>query len=497
MAIQEKTIEAFKPGKPKKIKHRNTLLTQCLISVALTCLTGAGAITGIFLTTANQIQNLSTENQLELASNGITALIQQRLSIIQSQLNLVAKNDDVYNALVLNDNNKRQALEDIYLDQFQYAESLHLIPWNKFGTAGIKHKEIILRNNIETMLITRAGAKDTPKPEIYEVGKQWLISFVAPISRDDTVIGIALVSIKGELFDAIFNKENSIATLGEINISREGSQRNIFETGSGNSAKSLHPLPFNGGMFSLKLQNNTAQSFIDALNIIYAAIAGIIVLINLLFFAIYRYTIFNIHQDCDNILQYIQSLNGLHESKKPDLNFHSLQKVVDPLAGLVGSGRSAVIANNNTSSPQPRSISIPKALDGLKKNRVFEYPEIFRDYDIRGLANTQLSDENSKLIGQAIGSEAASIKQECIVLGYDSRDSSPRISQALIEGITSAGCNVITLGKVTTPMTYFASSHLETNAAIMVTGSHNGEDHNGIKLILNGKSLVGMRLKIY
>ncbi|MEX0386922.1 phosphomannomutase/phosphoglucomutase [Spiribacter onubensis] len=118
-------------------------------------------------------------------------------------------------------------------------------------------------------------------------------------------------------------------------------------------------------------------------------------------------------------------------------------------------------------------------------------PSILRAYDIRGLVDDQLTAETVRALGRAIGSAAADAGQERIVVGYDGRESSPRLASALREGMMAAGRQVIDIGQVPTPVMYFATHHLETGAGVAVTGSHNPAEYNGLKTILGGRPLWG------
>lgn len=117
--------------------------------------------------------------------------------------------------------------------------------------------------------------------------------------------------------------------------------------------------------------------------------------------------------------------------------------------------------------------------------------EIFKAYDIRGVVGLALTPEVVELIGQAIGTEAVARSQTAIVIGCDGRLSSPALSTALAEGIRATGIHVIDIGLVTTPMAYFAAYQLGTRSAVMVTGSHNPPDHNGLKIVLDDETLCG------
>ncbi len=116
-------------------------------------------------------------------------------------------------------------------------------------------------------------------------------------------------------------------------------------------------------------------------------------------------------------------------------------------------------------------------------------PEIFKAYDIRGIVGRTLTRDSVHAIGRAIGSEARDRKVKTVVVGRDGRFSGPELARALMEGLCASGVNVIDIGRVPTPLGYFAAHHLKTGSAVMVTGSHNPPDYNGFKIMLGGDTL--------
>jgi len=118
--------------------------------------------------------------------------------------------------------------------------------------------------------------------------------------------------------------------------------------------------------------------------------------------------------------------------------------------------------------------------------------QVFRAYDIRGLAGEELSPELVLQIGQAIGSEALAAGEKSVFVARDGRTHSPEISDQLIEGILSSGCNAINIGAVPTPLLYFACAEFpDSNSGVMVTASHNPAAYNGFKIVIDGKTLAG------
>ncbi len=117
--------------------------------------------------------------------------------------------------------------------------------------------------------------------------------------------------------------------------------------------------------------------------------------------------------------------------------------------------------------------------------------EIFKAYDIRGVVGRTLTPEIVRAIAQALGTLAQERGRDTVVIGRDGRLSGPALATALADGLRASGANVIDIGMVTTPMSYFAAHHLGTQCSVMVTGSHNPPDYNGLKIVIDGDALHG------
>ena len=128
-------------------------------------------------------------------------------------------------------------------------------------------------------------------------------------------------------------------------------------------------------------------------------------------------------------------------------------------------------------------------------------PEIFKAYDIRGIVGRTLTPAIVREVGRALGTLARERGRDTIAVGRDGRLSGPSLAAALSDGIRAAGSNVIDVGIVATPMTYFAAHALQTGCSTMVTGSHNPPDYNGLKMViddstLSGDDIQGLRTRI-
>jgi len=131
------------------------------------------------------------------------------------------------------------------------------------------------------------------------------------------------------------------------------------------------------------------------------------------------------------------------------------------------------ITNNKTQKPSALSSSI------------------FRAYDIRGVVGQTLNAEIVKQIGRAIGSEAFERGEQRVVVARDGRLSGPSLIKALKEGLIESGRDVIDIGEMPTPLLYFATNYLNSNSGVVLTGSHNPKDYNGLKIVIAGHTLSG------
>ncbi len=118
-------------------------------------------------------------------------------------------------------------------------------------------------------------------------------------------------------------------------------------------------------------------------------------------------------------------------------------------------------------------------------------PSIFRAYDIRGIVDQTLTHSAVRLIGRAIGSEALQRGRNTVVVARDGRLSGQALTSILVDGIVSTGCDVKDIGCVPTPVLYFATYYLDTQTGVVVTGSHNPPNYNGLKIVIDGETLSG------
>lgn len=120
---------------------------------------------------------------------------------------------------------------------------------------------------------------------------------------------------------------------------------------------------------------------------------------------------------------------------------------------------------------------------------------IFREYDIRGIVGTQLTDDVVARLGLALGTFYRERNADRIAIGYDARESSPRFFELLSAGLTARGCDVVSIGRVPTPVLYHTVFTRDVDGGVMITGSHNPPDHNGFKICLGKEAIFGTHIQ--
>ena len=123
------------------------------------------------------------------------------------------------------------------------------------------------------------------------------------------------------------------------------------------------------------------------------------------------------------------------------------------------------------------------------------HPTSLREYDIRGIVGETLGQADADAIGRGFGTLVRRAGGRTVAVGYDGRESSPVLEQALIAGLIATGVDVVRIGLGPTPMLYFAEAELGVDGGIMITGSHNPANYNGFKMVLFGQAFFGARIQ--
>ncbi|MEM9100763.1 MAG: phosphomannomutase/phosphoglucomutase [Pseudomonadota bacterium] len=162
---------------------------------------------------------------------------------------------------------------------------------------------------------------------------------------------------------------------------------------------------------------------------------------------------------------------------------------------IATAGNTSSEAQSQPMTQDVQSPDLDQALEFTVSHASSIDPTIFRAYDIRGVVGESLTEEVVEEIGKAIGSEAFDKGEQTVIVARDGRLSGPSLIEALKTGLKSSGRDVIDLGVVPTPLLYFATNKLESKTGVMLTGSHNPPNYNGLKIVMAGDAMAGDEIK--
>jgi phosphomannomutase/phosphoglucomutase len=403
-------------------------------------------------------------------------------------------------------------------------------------------------------LVRRVEQGQAATPELYLDNNQWKVQIAVPVyaqtnqkkGADKEVAGVALVMFNTALIKQVLNVPNGLHA-GSLSLLQDvgASKKTIIKTGLGHGAVVSAATGIPG--WTVSYQSDSAENYkildmslfwiltvVIALLVLMASAAPLIMMIQ------------RIRKESIKVTHFIQLMISGERKALPDVKLdffftmsttfqriatsmakerHVSPKTVssavkkssnaeldkkgdatplfqeengldidmfegdDDLLGLGGEQESANLLNELSESEDEMLQEIARV----------DIPQsIFRAYDIRGIVGETLTEEVVEQIGLALGTEALARNQRTLCVGYDGRHSSPSLAAALISGLVRTGCNVINIGRVPTPVLYFATHHLETGSGVMITGSHNPANYNGFKIMLAGETLANEAIqKLY
>ena len=455
--------------------------------------------------------------------------VQQLFSHLGARLRGAAQSPLALSAIANTSGTDVSLIEKTMLDYFPEVISLKIIPIGDMGTATLKGGSEGLRNHIEVDLVRRTSIGEATMPEAYNFEGQWLFSMAYKVSHPrieerkavvTATISSTLVVEELKALDASLGR----SVLQQSHTGSSGVEKtvDIAFAGSGNQKDytRYHPVANTPWKLAFTPSNALLETLrLDQLPIIAVLITFILAL--LACFAIILVMIpRTLGQQVSKLISAADKKTSLELSiaelvpvakQLRRATLHTIRQSNAPPAYELDEEpeeQSTPQTNAELTNPLFQSGSIideeeeAEVLD-LDLNLDLTEPDspesdegheglprhIFRAYDIRGMAKTELSDEIVASIGAAIGSIVQEEGEQTLIVACDGRTSSPRIKAALVKALLETGRDVIDIGLVPTPLLYFATHHLSCRSGIMITGSHNPADHNGLKIVLNQQTI--------
>lgn len=378
---------------------------------------------------------------------------------------------------------------------FSDLNRLAIVPMGKLGAANLGAYKVQVHNNIEKDLLRRAMIGESVVVDTYLMQGQQVLSLARPVQAAEGNIGAILLTLNAHWLSSQFMGSSSadersgvMALVYQMNadtvipLAAEGALPSLDDAVMGEAGLAANT-NIKVNYYALKQATTMGVESILLLVVLLSAMIFSLAALLFLFRSMRSHTAVT----QDNVNQ-----EGVNPQANDSANLAASEEKILKRADPADATRWAnpLVANGMVVEEDD------SATDSIPSTIVLDRPHIFRAYDIRGDADTELDDEMVERIGLAIGTTALRGGQSGLVIGRDGRLSSERIYNALAKGLLATGCDVIGIGLVATPMLYFAAERLETKAAVMVTGSHNGPAVNGLKVVLNGQSLVEQQIQM-
>ncbi len=504
-------------GNPQGITSKGSALYR-IAGMAMLCLMVPLIIGFGYLIAVREpaLQHTTVERISSSFATQQAANIQQLFSRLGERLRGATQSPLALSAIADTFGTDIELVETTMLDYFPEVVSLRIIPIGKMGTATLRGGNEGLRNHIEVDLVRRASNGESPSPEAYKFEGKWLISLAYRVShprlKDRKAVIIA--TITGELVENELKALDSSlgrSVLQHSHIDLNGATKTVDVAAVGTSTETnytryqvIQDTPW-------RLAFTPSQDLIEKTKVETISIIAVMLFVVLAALASFAVILVLFPRALN---QQISKLT-LAADKKTPLQLNIAELV--PLAKLLrratlrtlrrgGSGSAAQPTPNTEASTNELSNPMfhTSILDeddetlelDLSGTELAETDNddgiprhIFRAYDIRGIAATELSDEIVTRIGGAIATIAEDADEQTIIVASDGRQSSPRIKSALIKALMEAGRDVIDIGLVPTPLLYFATQHLSCKSGVMITGSHNPAEYNGLKIVINEQTI--------
>lgn len=462
-----------------------------------------------------QIERVSAAYAIQQSVN-----VKQMVSSLGQRMRGAAKSPLALSAIGGGSDKNLSLIEQTMLDYFPEVISLRILPIGEMGTAGFEGGNQGLRNHIEVDLVRRTSVGEETIPEAYQFEGRWLTSLAYLIShpRIQESKAVIIATIDNQL---IVDELNALdPTLGRSILhqyftSSTGREKVVDVAVAGTADTTKYTQVAEIADTNWRLGFTPSNLLLDQLAVDIMPVWLVSLLSILAAIAAAAMVLFMFQR---SLLSEIDRVISAADGKKPlELKIPELVSIAKQLRRATatalrkGSSAKAGVApppevsytpSSELTNPMFQSTSMIDEIDevielDLPEERPVKIEKdsglpdhIFRAYDIRGIAKTELTDELVARIGGAIGSVAGDLDQQAIIVAADGRDSSPRIKAGLIRALMASGRDVIDIGTVPTPLLYFATRHLNAKSGVMVTGSHNHAKDNGFKIVFNEQTLA-------
>jgi len=494
------------------------------LTIVLLLATGGGS----YWISQTDIKTVKQEN-IQILTNSVALSIQSELDILQQSVEKIAQTTAVVMAIE-NQDSLQMAQTAAKLEKFlPQIMKLRLLPAE---VNEVDESTIPFMGNADLIMVQQTLLNSQPAT-VQGQGEHRHLAMTAVVKSHDRPIGVVLASFEFDFLGHIlkqFYLSKGFLELkqGRIALATQGQK-------SPQDEQEHHDkIPNTAWAVYYWTENYQATNH---LGLVLGVVMIPALLACLLFFAGYRRISYILRQDQSSILNAFKDLMAgknvgsypitLDEMKSMTANLMQFKRVLDSedsglsieqteteIDDFFDESNDIDFADINIdfqeetkdfTETQQEIKTRPITLPDTSKTNAFTEPSpfatekpqdtIFKAYDIRGIVGKTLTKEVVFNLGKAIASEAKEQGVTSIVVGRDGRHSSAALAESLTKGIITTGINILDIGLVPSPVVYFVAHHTEGKSAVVVTGSHNPADYNGLKIVIKGDSLADDKIQ--
>ena len=501
--------------------------------VLTTSLLAAAALAAAFALVWYQVilqpnQGAESLKREELLSQ-YTEVLNGRIAELRKQVDIMATAPSTIDAITDPNLAVREQLEKTLAEQVPYIARV------KFITRGEGQVELSANVPIPFSaldMIRRAESQPFVGPEISKTYEDFVYA-AQPLTPDGMVTGVMLVVFHDDFFDepaAHLNTTHGTFTVQQTVSASQNAE--VLSWGNGGTEALAIEAQLLAGHWSLRFQPRTdlLPDKVGLGNLLIPFLVAVALVIVVIAAMIFMYGA-RIRKDADTLSEivvravrgrsiriagfkigalenvamalepYVKT-GGLQQSAEPDDEDEDDEQdddaAIEPTLGNKKEESSIsddeFLEVTNVGNTDNFGIEVSEEVGPAAMGLEFDH-EIFRAYDIRGITTQNLTEDVVYWIGRAFGAEALEHGQTRVAVGWDGRHSSEPLRESLTRGLSEEGMQVITIGQVPTPLLYYATHALDTGTGIMITGSHNPPEYNGLKMMIGGVTLAEERIQ--
>ena len=429
--------------------------------------------------------------------------VDQAIASLKLQLEAIAGDPEIAEALQDQDSLAIAAKASYWAERLENSARFLVLPYDALGHAGMGEFAEGLHNNIERDLVSRAAKSDVAVADTYLPQSGPMLMVASPVlNAAGQRIGVLFLEVRPEWIDALFQSDEDPRSAGPhlIRLIVQHPRTVIHEfsldlpAGTKEQARS-HLQEMRNVAVEVTVKSRSVIA--GSMGLVLAGTAAFIGLIAMSLPGRKQAQVLKqVEQDSERLTHYVTGSLTEEAISLPQFELDPIREVAlslkRRLAKLEQDKQAKGSLKKHVESQESLIPEAPLDLPEVEEEPSSEVQlpgHIFRAYDVRGEADSELTDDVAYNIARAFASELRDRNQVRVAVACDTRVSSDRLLERMVAGLSDSGCDVVSIGVAPTPLLYFAADRRCDGNGVMVTGSHNPADQNGFKFVMQGAAL--------